>query len=93
MYHYAGGDYRLRLNIMLLVKCYSRRFFGCCTVPGYPGGLLAVLGGVPFIYFIFYFFIIIYLFFFFLFASRGGFIVGLLYYIFLVFSLSCLQWI
>ena len=24
-YHYTGGDYRLRLNIMLLVKCYSRR--------------------------------------------------------------------
>ena len=23
-YHYTGGDYRLRLNIMLLVKCYSR---------------------------------------------------------------------
>ena len=25
LYHYTGGDYRLRLDIMLLVKCYSRR--------------------------------------------------------------------
>ena len=56
--------------------------FGC-TVPGYPGGLLAVLVGVFYLFYLLLF----------LFASRGGFVVGLLYYIFPVFSLYCLQWI
>ena len=41
--------------------------FFCCTVPGYPGGLLAVLVGVPFIFFIFYILFFIFFYFFFIF--------------------------
>ena len=41
-------------------------FFGC-PVPGYPGGLLAVLVGVPYLFLFFYFLF---------FASRGVFTVG-----------------
>ena len=51
-----------------------RDVFCCCTVPGYSGGLLAVLVGVPFIFILFYFCIFFYYFlFFFSFCFKRGF--------------------
>ena len=52
------------LQRVISLKCFG--FFGC-TVPGYPGGLLAVLVGVPFFFFFFNYYFFIFLFLFFLF--------------------------
>ena len=41
-------------SLFLFLFCFG------CTVPGYPGGLLAVLVGVPFIYVFFVIYIFIY---------------------------------
>ena len=56
----------------------TRPNFVCCTVPGYPGGLLAVLVGVPFIY-VFILFLCFFCFFLFFFRFKRILLLG--YYI------------